>query len=186
MKRAYLFGAAALLILLIVVAYVSFSREKKDGDVCVRPPPQVGPTADPVVRALAETFSEEGDEDEEEIPLILNRPKQERDPAIGGPLLVDPLLQSSACMSPVLVRPQLVTPGTPEFEPWSSRELFEARLFALEKAVAIDMRRLPDIEDKLVGLEEEMLRVLEVINKPGYIGDYTPLETIEEERMLEY
>jgi hypothetical protein len=69
MKRAYLFGAAALLILLIVVAYVSFSREKKgdveDGGVCVRPPPQVvGPTADPVVQTL-----DFDDEDDDVIPL---------------------------------------------------------------------------------------------------------------------
>jgi hypothetical protein len=97
MKRAYLFGAAALLILLIVVAYISFSREKnKDGDACVRPTPQVvGPNAnlDPVTRALLETFNEDGDE--EEVPLDLNKV---RGAPIGGPVLVDPLLQS--CMSP--------------------------------------------------------------------------------------
>ncbi len=99
MKRAYLFGAAALLILLIVVAYVSYSRKTK-GDVCVRPTPQVvGPTAaDPVVRALVETFNEE------EVPLVLNRPKQKRDSPIGGPLPADPLLQLDDTQSPLLPR----------------------------------------------------------------------------------
>jgi hypothetical protein len=200
MKRAYLFGAAALLILLIVVAYVSFSREKKDGGVCVRPPPPVvGPTADPVVRALVKTFTEEGDE--EEVPLVLNRPKQKRDSRIGGPLPVDPLLQSNACMSPVLGRSHFATPGTPannpvQFVEWTPTERMEARLFALEEA-AKEMRKLPDIEDKLVGLEDEMLKMLEAT---GGAGPYQPadrtyddellmgdrLDTIEEERLIEY
>ena len=293
MKRAYLFGAAALLILLIVVAYVSFSREKKDEDVCVRPPPPVGPTADPDILTLISPDQQErllrlrdaldgGSKDVDESTSrklfadgdvmstdeLNERLQGLRDPPTGGPLPVDPLLQSdpcvsacrprartpytprtpyipksrpdfgdspvvsldrlselkerqrqrtnewtanmraktlqtpttpqsSGCMSPVLVRPQLVTPGASEFEPWSNRERFEARLFALEKAVAEDMRRLPDIEDKLIGLEDEMLKMLEAT---GGAGPYQPadrtyddealmgdrLETIEEERFAEY
>jgi hypothetical protein len=94
MKRAYLFGAAALLILLIVVAYVSYSRKTKDGGVCVRPPPQVvGPNAPPVERTL--TFSEEGDE--EEVPLVLNRP---RNRPVGGPSATHQLLRSDTCIVP--------------------------------------------------------------------------------------
>ena len=102
MKKAYLFGAAALLILLIVVAYVSYSRKKKgdveDGSACVQPTPQVvGPMADrdPVVRTLAETFEME---DVDDTPLALNRPSRKR--PVGGPSPAHVLLQSDACVSP--------------------------------------------------------------------------------------
>lgn len=78
MKKAYLFGAAALLILLIVVAFISSNRQKEEA-VC--PPQVVGPTAAPVkgpeVRTL--TF----DDDEDDIPLVLNRPSRKR--PVGGP-----------------------------------------------------------------------------------------------------
>ncbi len=105
MKRAYLFGAAALLILLIVVAYVSHSREKKgdveDGGSCVQSTPQVvGPMAehDPVVRILAETFR---DEDVEDIPLALNRPGfRFRFRPVGGPSATHQLLRSDTCIVP--------------------------------------------------------------------------------------
>ena len=102
MKKAYLFGAAALLILLIVVAYVSYSRKKKgdveDGSACVQPTPQVvGPMADrdPVVRTLAETFEME---DVDDTPLALNRPSRKR--PVGGPSPAHVLLQSDACVGP--------------------------------------------------------------------------------------
>jgi hypothetical protein len=113
MKRAYLFGAAALLILLIVVAYVSYSRKTK-GDVCVRPPPQVVGPVDPVARALVETFNEEGDE--EEVPLVLKRPKQKQDSPIGGPVPVDPVLQSDPCEAACRPRARR-TPYTPKSRP---------------------------------------------------------------------
>ena len=91
MKKAYLFGAAALLILLIVVAFISSNRQKEEA-VC--PPQVVGPTAAPVkgpeVRTL--TF----DDDEDDIPLVLNRPSRKR--PVGGPSPAPVLLQSDACV----------------------------------------------------------------------------------------
>lgn len=144
MKRAYLFGAAALLILLIVVAYVSFSRENKDGDVCVRPPPQmVGPnvahdhhivdiTPEQHERLLRlRDVLDDGSKDV--VPLnadestsrklfadgdimstdeLNERLQGLRGPPTGGPLPVDPLLQSDPCVSACRPRAR-ITPYTP-------------------------------------------------------------------------
>lgn len=84
MKKAYLFGAAALLILLIVVAYIASNRQK-EGAVCVRPSPQVvgnmaAPVKGPEVRTL--TFAD--DDDDEAILLPV------RDPANRSRIILEP------------------------------------------------------------------------------------------------
>jgi hypothetical protein len=99
MKRAYLFGGAALLILLIVVAYFSSARNEVDAPV-VGPiaPPEVD--GDPVVRKLLFDGVEEGVDPLKPTPgaaelLLRMRPPPysafETKP-IGGPKPLDPRL----------------------------------------------------------------------------------------------
>lgn len=80
MKRAYLFGGAALLILLIVVAYFSSTRNEVDAPVVgpIAPPEVVD--GDPTVRKLL--LDDVGSDEEE------TKPKP-----IGGPKPLDPRLQ---------------------------------------------------------------------------------------------
>jgi hypothetical protein len=166
MKRAYLFGAAALLILLIVVAYVSFSREKKDGDVCVRPPPPVGPRADPDTLTLISPDQHErllrlrdalDDGSKDVVPLnadestsrklfadgdvmstdeLNERLQGLRGPPTGGPLPVDPLLQSDPCEAACRPRARR-TPYTPKSRP----NFGDSPVVNLDKLSALEERQ---------------------------------------------
>ncbi len=167
MKRAYLFGAAALLILLIVVAYVSFSREKED--VCVRPPPPVGPRADPDILTLITPDQHErllrlrdalDDDSKDVVPLnadestsrklfadggvmstdeLNERLQGLRGPPTGGPLPVDPLLQSDPCEA--ACRPK--TPKTPyrPYTPKPKPNFGDSPVVSLDRLSALQERQ---------------------------------------------